>query len=75
MMLEFPIYHCGGVPRDENFKKDECVWTWGALGSQMQTKSARVIRVFRDEKIKKDECGQRGCLGFQTQRKKVHRAN
>jgi len=34
-----------GVPRDENFKKDECVWTWGALGSQMQTKSARVIRV------------------------------
>jgi hypothetical protein len=61
-----------GVPRDENFKKDECVCMWmsGALGSQMQTKSVRVIRVFRDEKLKKDECGQRGALVFKRRGKK-----
>ncbi len=52
-----------------------CVWTWAALGSQMQTKSARVIRVFRDEKLKKDECGQRGALVFKRREKKVHREN
>ncbi len=48
-----------------------CVWTWGALGSQMQTKSARVIRVFTDEKVKKDECGQRGVLVFKRRESTV----